>query len=476
MPIVIPDLWKKLPFAEAFWQFFKASWPDEALQALFDRHRGRGYERKLTFVLVVRLLCESIVLQRGRLLPTMLHWSESGGLAATIQAIYQKIGRMPRAVSHALVCADAQRLAELCPDLRTAPDPKATGVAKYNHLIFDGHTLKEASKRLKAVRQVPGRALGGKILAVLHRASNLVVGCVSHPHAHTNDQKLLPDALAQVRAAVPGPRLWIADRLFGNLANFKRCTQDGDACLLRKTQRSEFTPEKKGVFHGTDRRGRVLRDEPGILRSSREGQAPARQITVIRPGESDLVLLTSLTDRDTYPADELLELYAERWTIEEKFQKVRELFTLGPYASAHPDGMLFQTALCLMLSNQLHALQTLMAKARNIPVPEVSTHRLFEDLREQLVTCKTLLTPELLVTSLEDRIPPGKSLLDYVLALLKKAWRPRHRKSPPKKRHTPKAKHKRGTGGHFSIHKKQMEQKEKEQQAKAKDEKPDKDL
>lgn len=41
-----------------------------------------------------------------------------------------------------------------------------------------------------------------------------------------------------------------------------------------------------------------------------------RRITLQRPGEESVILVTSLTDAEQYPAEDLLELYLLRWDIE----------------------------------------------------------------------------------------------------------------------------------------------------------------
>src|SRR5262249_8490051 len=161
-----------------------------------------------------------------------------------------------------------------------------------------------------------------------------------HPHGHVNEQVMVSDALAQVRERVRGPRLWVADRLFGNLANFKRCTQSGDHCVLRKHIRSVFQADpEQPVGAGVDAEARSWTDEVGRVRSSGEGEQAARQTTLRREPEGDVVLLTSLTDRQAYPASEILELYRQRWDIEEMYQKVSEVFQLKRLIGAHPQAM-----------------------------------------------------------------------------------------------------------------------------------------
>ena len=174
-----------------------------------------------------------------------------------------------------------------------------------------------------------------------------------------------------------------------------------------------------------------------------------------RPGTKPLVILTSLLDAVEYPADDVLELYRQRWSIEQKFQTVSEQFAMGPYCSSTPDGILFHAALCLLLANNLTVMRTLLAFEQKREVESVSTHRLCEALRDELVVCKTLLTTEELIESLRVRLslPAAVDWLAYVKSLLRSAWRPKFVKSPAKSRHLPKVTHRRGTAGHFSIQK-----------------------
>ena len=454
MSLPTPELWDKLPIAESFWLLLRHVWSPESLDEFYDLHRGRHFQRDIAFSELVSVLLEAVTLRQGRAHAVLLNRRDE--LPASVQAVYGKIRRMPRELSHALLPADAARHRDLLPAELAAPSLGVKGIAGFRHLVFDGHMLKRAAKRLKPVRGTPGRALGGKLLAVLEVQSDLVVGLHSGAHAHVNEQALLPELLDQVRATLPGPRLWIADRAFGTLANFKRCTVGGDQCILRKTVRSVFQPSgTSAAIHGTDIKGRAFRDETGTLCSKREGEQAARQITVERPGDTPLVILTSLLDAVEYPADDVLELYRQRWSIERKFRKVGEQFTMGPYCSSTPDGILFHAALCLLLANNLTVLQTLMAGEQQRGAQSVSTHHLSETLRDELVVCKTLMTTEELVESLRARLslPTAVDWLDYVKSLLGKAWRPKFAKSPAKSRHLPKVKHRRGTAGHFSIRK-----------------------
>ncbi len=54
-----------------------------------------------------------------------------------------------------------------------------------------------------------------------------------------------------------------------------------------------------------------------------------RRITLARPGEKDVILVTNLCDAQAVPAADLLEVYLNRWGIERMFQQITEVFGLA---------------------------------------------------------------------------------------------------------------------------------------------------
>ena len=60
--------------------------------------------------------------------------------------------------------------------------------------------------------------------------------------------------------------------------------------------------------------------------------------------------------------------------------------------------------------------------------------------------------PDSLIDALRERAAAIVDLREYLLERLKGAWTKRWIKAPAKKRHLKPVKHKKGTAGHFSIH------------------------
>ena len=101
-------------------------------------------------------------------------------------------------------------------------------------------------------RGQPGKLYGGKILAASLPLEGLVVALAADPDGEANDIRLVPCALPLVRAAVTGPRLWVADRQFCNLD----CV-DSDgfftstryiACMARPSARISVAPKSGSSY------------------------------------------------------------------------------------------------------------------------------------------------------------------------------------------------------------------------------------
>src|ERR1700752_871729 len=451
MAVGLTQVLGQVPLAEAFWLLWNEVLPDAALDQHFDRHRGQCYTLEFSFSDIVHLVGDALCQHQGRAQPTLTRYAGSENCSASEQAFYGKLRRMPFAVSDEFVPWAAGRLRSWLP-ANTAPAIPASFSALCV-LAMDSRVAKNAAKRLKPLRQKPGAALGGRTLAVLEVGSDLIVGMKSHPHGHVNEQLLVSDVLQQVRQHRSGPRVWVADRQFGNLANFKRCTQDGDHCILRKHSRTVFRPDpKQPTVTGVDEHGRAFRDQIGVITSTREGQQAARQITLKRAGLPDLVILTSLTDPDTFPAADILTVYGLRWNIKEAFQKVSQVFQLSYLIGSHPKAIMLQTALCLTMANVLTVLLAILAKTQKRSVETISTAKVWYDLHRQLTACHVLASPDDIIETIQKRVLVISNLAKHLEKILSAGWSNLWNKSPAKKRHQPKVKHQRGGHAHFSIH------------------------
>jgi hypothetical protein len=446
----------KVPLAEAAWLLWNQVLPDAALDAFYDAHRGSCYRGAFTFANLVYLVNDALCQHGGRARPTLDRHAGTDQCPASQQAFYGKLRRMPVPLSEAFLAEGADRLRPWLRGQAYAAAPPS--LRSFRVLVMDGKAFKHAAKRLGPLRGRAGRGLGGKALVAMELSTGLLVGMAADPDGHANEAKLVPRLLPAVRARLSGERLWVADQQFGDLAQVRRCTAEGDHCVLRLHPKSRFTPGGPAAA-GADGRGRGWTDEVGQLHSSRSGTLAARLITLQREGRPPLRIVTDLVDRERYPAGDLLELYRQRWGIEQVFQKVSEVFHLRHLIGSSPPAIIFQGALCMTLYNLLQALRGLVAQTQGKPTAAVSSFQLLYDLNRELGALHYLVPPERALAALRERAAAITDLRGYLAERLRGAWTERWLKCPPKKRHLPKAKHKRGTGGHFSIHRVLLESK-----------------
>lgn len=468
MDATVSALLKQLPVAEAAWLLWQEVLPDDALQTIYDTYRGASYQRSFSFGQLVHLVRDALTRHQGRAHQTLVQHAASPLCPASAPAFYGKLRRLPLALSEGFLADGTLRLRSWLPEQPHRLLPASLQALRV--LIFDGKTFKHAAKRLKPLQQRAGRALGGKALVALEPATGLIVGMAACPDAHTNEAKLVPQLLPQVRQRLPGPRLWVADQGFGDLAQVRRCTAEGDHCVLRLHPKSRFTPDPLQPAHtGVDAAGRAWTEEIGQLHSHRQGTQTMRRITLLRPGKKDLVLITDLLDAAAYPAHDLLELYRVRWGIETVFLTVSEVFHLKHLIGSHPQAIVFQASLCMLYYNVLQVLRGLAAQTQQRATQQVSTHHLFADLQHELIALHRLAPADDLVAGLRERATSLVDLRAYLLERLGRAWTPLWAKAPPKKRHLPKPKHQRGGAAHFSSHRVLEEYRKTQRQPKPKD-------
>ena len=90
----------RLPLAEASLRILDHILDTDGLARIFEEHRGGAYDRKLVFPDFVRLIADCLLGHRG----TSAHRTfqtlrEQDGDAASVQAAYAKLARLPIAVS-----------------------------------------------------------------------------------------------------------------------------------------------------------------------------------------------------------------------------------------------------------------------------------------------------------------------------------------------------------------------------------------
>jgi len=451
------ELLARLPLADAFYSLWHYLADPDVLHALFRQHQGACHEQQLTFAELVQVVADALTRHHGSGRQAIVAALEAQQLSTQQRAVYGKLSRLPLPLAEAFLSTLTGRLRPLFPPgLRRAALPAS--LAALTILIVDGKKIKRVAKRLLAVRGRPGKLYGGKLLAAYLPAEGLAVALAADPDGEANDVRLVPRLLPQARAAVAGPRLWVADRQFCDLDQPGRFTEGGDHYLIRFSRKTSFHPDpQRPARAGSDALGRSYREEWGWMGTQAQGsrRCYVRRIWLERPGAEPVILVCDLLDALLYPAVDLLAVYLTRWQIETVFQKITEVFQLRHLSGSTPQATVFQASLCLVLYNVLEALRGYVAAGRPEPLPpeRVSLAKLFGAVHKELVAIHRVLTVGEVVGCFAAG-PAAAAVRARLAGLLGRAWSADWLKAVPAKPRVSKAKTKaKQAGAHTSVHK-----------------------
>src|SRR5271165_149968 len=319
MAVPSPEVLARMPVAEAVLTLW--CWVADAtyLDKVFEQNRGRCYEKILSFSLMVRLIRDALLEHEGSGRKSFEHARDRDELETSFNAAYGKLKRLPIPVSMAFLSGCTARLCEVYPQTEMAQVPIPESLAAFRPIIFDGKAIKNVAKRLKPLRGFTGGLLGGRTLVAKDLRTGLALAMHGDPDGDANDTRFVGDLVPKVRELVNGPRLWLVDSGFCDLTQTAHFTADpGDEFVVRYHPKVRFDVDlDRPACEGRDRRNRLYREEWGWLGSPKnKSRRYVRRITLKRPGERDVILITSLCHAEAYPAVDVLELYLMRLGIE----------------------------------------------------------------------------------------------------------------------------------------------------------------
>jgi len=440
------DVLTRLPLAEAAWMIWRHVLEDGFLKGLFEVHRGTGHEDKISFASLVRLINDALWEHQGSGRQAFQAARQAGQLEVTDAAVYGKLRRLPLALSEAFLQQATDRLRQLLPDRGEEALPAS--VRGWQVLVVDGKKLKKLPKRLAALREVSGKVLGGKVVVGLLLNEGLIVTMQASPDGEANDAPLTPGLLAGCQECVAGRHLYVADRQFCDLKIPRLIALEGHAFLIRYSRKMRFFPEREREFQ--DAQGRRVSEAWGYLgRPDEPRRMYVRQITLHRPGEEDVILVTNLLDETAVPAEDLLEVYLARWTVERVFQQITEVFHLQKFVSSTPQGAIFQFALCGLLYNVIQVIRRYIGDLQQRPARSLSSEMIFGDVCDQLTATSVLVPGEELLEFFRGPRPVAE-IKAKLATLLADQWSPLWIKCPAKKKRPPPIR-RSIPGGHSSA-------------------------
>lgn len=421
-----------LPLAEAAFSLLSEVTDEQRLMELFNKHRGRSYERVITFPVMVRLIGDALLQEGGSAHRAFGRAQEEGNLEASLVAAYGKLGRIPIHLSMAFLTDSTDSLRAMYPKQAQRKSPSS--LQGFSTIILDGKAIKNVAKRLLALRNAGGGLLGGRTLVALHYETGLIIGMHAVADGDANDCRFVPDLMPVILERIQEPLLWLSDSGFCDLNRLEEFTTNGNHFLVRYHKRNGFHLDKdRKVLKGKDEQGRCFNEEWGWLGGEvHKKRRYVRRITLTRTGEEDIVLVTELLEPKKYPASELLGHYLDRWGIERVFQQVTETFGLERLIGGTPEATIFQFSFCLLLYNVMQTIRGFIAKNQKRECESISIENLFHDTREELTTLTVLIRRGVICL---DDLPPRQTKIQRQLnELLKCQWSERWIKAKNKNR------------------------------------------
>jgi IS4 transposase len=430
------ELLKRLPLAQAVLTLWAWVMCPEVLGGLYEEHRGRGYERALSFAQLVGLVRDALLEHQGSGRQSFERAREQELLDVSNSSAYEKLGRLPVALSQAFLSLAGSRLAEALPQEGVAvvlPE----SLKGLEVMVLDGKTVKHVARRLKPLRRQAGKITGGKAVVALDLRRGLAVAMEADPNGNRNDVPLVPGLIAQVRGT---PVLWVGDRQYCDLKLPLLLSQDGNHFLVRYSNNVSFEADPaREATQGMDSGGRKWKQEWGWLGSAKNPRGIyVRRIHLELEGEEALEVVTGLLDPLAYPAEDLLEAYGQRWGIERVFQQITEVFELRRLIGSTPQATIFQASFCLVLYNMIQVVRAYAAQDGQKQVQEVSTEQVFYDVRRDLTAWDQASDPPQTLALVLEELPRTAAGLRAALGkMFRGTWTDRWIKTPST-RHTPR--------------------------------------
>jgi len=257
---------------------------------------------------------------------------------------------------------------------RTRPKPAVVGRAlrRFKGIwIVDATTLEELFKKVGALRGREGVELAGKLTCVLDLVSKLPLRLWLDSDPNCNEKVFLD----RIKAILESGTLLLIDRGFYSFAFFDWLTDHALAFITRARRHAAF--EVVEVLRASQNvRDRIVR--LGLYRSN-PCKHPARLVEV-RVGGVWHRYLTNVLDPAVLPVADVMDLYAQRWRIEEAFSLTKRLLNLSYLWTGANNGVEMQVWATWMFYAVLVDLSDQVAQILNRPLDDISMEMVFRGL------------------------------------------------------------------------------------------------
>lgn len=274
--------------------------------------------------------------------------AQEADVGTSIISVYNKLNGLETHTSAELVRYSAREFAPLMASMGGERAPWLTG---YRIKIVDGNCLEASEHRIKELRTAPGRAFPGKSLVVYEPAQGLSTDVVPCEDGHAQERALLGSVLASVQRH----DLWIADRNFCTRAFLSKIDARGGFFVIREHQGLPWEMVSPLRACGRTPTGQLAQQRVCVVNAQghqhllRRLKIKLDQVT--RDGDMCLYILTNLPAQVS--AQDVAQLYQNRWKLETAFQHLEAYFHSEIKTLGYPKAALFGFCLALVAYNVL---------------------------------------------------------------------------------------------------------------------------
>lgn len=236
--------------------------------------------------------------------------------------------------------------------------------------IADGSTLEEIFKKLKALRK-GNTVLGGKMMVIVEAWTYRPVKMWYTEESKANDKIFTSQLLEQL----PQGGLMIFDLGFFKFGWFDEFTEQKKFFVTRLREKTAYQV-KKTLSTGLYYQDEII--QMGLYRSNRCHQ-PVRLVSVLW-GKTWYRYLTNVLDPEQLSAQQVCELYRNRWQIEQAFLLTKRLLGLAYLWVGDSNGIQIQILSTWIFYAVLNQLCTEVAVALGQPKERISTEMVFRAL------------------------------------------------------------------------------------------------
>jgi len=362
LPAEFTPFCQQLPLATMVRGLLEWTLDEESIAALFQEHASTQYERELTLFAMVYLLIQVAAGVRASVFAAYQadQSSSQPHLTVSYQALYGKLKRTDLAVPEALVRATAAKMRPVAEQL---PPQSNNLLPGYRLRILDGNMLAGTDRRLKVLRRWAAACLPGKSLVVYEPAWGLATDLVLCEDAYTQERTLLLHILPRTQA----DDLWIADRGFCTAKFLQGVARRQGFFVVREHKQSlrwqAVSPMKRAGSNPDgaiwEQRVRIINPESGEIVLARRVELRLHQPT--RNGDRVIAVFTNLPAQVS--AKKILQLYRERWTVENHFQFLTDALHCELTGLGAPRAALCMFAMALLAGNALAVVRAALRAA-----------------------------------------------------------------------------------------------------------------